>query len=98
MVGEVSDAVQAAIGTLPMLQREALILFEFEELSLEEVAAVAGCDAGAVKSRLHRARARLRSLLAPCWNQMRGGAKRGTVRPDDKPQKTLACPTKRSLP
>ena len=68
--GEITEAVQAAIGALPMLQREALVLFEFEELSLEEVAAVTGCDAGTVKSRLHRARARLRRVLAPCWSQM----------------------------
>jgi RNA polymerase sigma-70 factor (ECF subfamily) len=91
---ELSDAVQAAIGALPMLQREALVLFEFEELSLQEVAAVAGCDTGTVKSRLHRARARLRRVLAPCWNQMHGGTGRGTVQPDDRPQKTMVCPTK----
>jgi RNA polymerase sigma-70 factor (ECF subfamily) len=101
---EVSEAVQAAIGALPMLQREALVLFEFEELSLEEVAAVAGCDAGTVKSRLHRARARLRQVLAPCWNRMhRGGGSiggrvlptgQGTVQPADRPQKAMVRPTK----
>jgi DNA-directed RNA polymerase specialized sigma24 family protein len=91
--GQVSEAVQAAIGALPMLQREALVLFEFEELSLEQVAAVAGCDAGTVKSRLHRARARLRRVLAPCWNQMHGGRGPGTVEPTDRPQKTMVCGT-----
>ena len=45
---------------LALLQREAVVLFEFEGLSLEEVAAVAGCDAGTIKSRLFRARERLR--------------------------------------
>ena len=85
--GELSAAVQAAIGTLPVLQREALVLFEFEELSLEEIAGAAGCDAGTVKSRLHRARARLRRLLAPCWNQLRDG-KEGAA----------PAPRKRSLP
>jgi len=62
---EVSGAVQSAIRALPALQREAIVLFEFEGLSLEEVAAVTGCDAGTVKSRLHRARERLRRALAP---------------------------------
>src|SRR5579872_406986 len=57
--GDISDAVRSAIGTLPVLQREAIVLFEFEGLTLEEVAAVAGCDAGTIKSRLHRARERL---------------------------------------
>ena len=33
---EVSEAVRRAIGELPPLQREALILFEYEELSLAE--------------------------------------------------------------
>jgi RNA polymerase sigma-70 factor (ECF subfamily) len=61
---EVSDAVQAALDLLPPLQREAIALFEFEELSLEETAAVAHVDIGTVKSRLHRARERLRRSLA----------------------------------
>ncbi len=64
-VAEITGAVHAAIATLPLLQREALVLFEFEELSLQQVAEIMGCDPGAVKSRLHRARARLRRLLAP---------------------------------
>lgn len=61
----VRDAVHSAIAALPLLQREAIVLFEFEGLSLEEIAAVAGCDAGTVKSRLFRARERLRRVLAP---------------------------------
>jgi RNA polymerase sigma-70 factor (ECF subfamily) len=61
----VRDAVHSAVAALPLLQREAVVLFEFEGLSLEEVAAAAGCDAGTVKSRLFRARERLRRALAP---------------------------------
>ena len=66
---EVSEAVRKAIGELPPLQREALILFEYEELSLAEIAEVAGADVGTVKSRLHRARQRLRILLAPYFKE-----------------------------
>jgi RNA polymerase sigma-70 factor (ECF subfamily) len=62
---DVSSAVAAAVAALPQLQQEALILFEYEGLTLEEVAQVVGADAGAVKSRLHRARKRLRQVLAP---------------------------------
>jgi RNA polymerase sigma factor (sigma-70 family) len=62
---ERSDAVARAIAALPPLQREALILFEYEDLSLEEIAAVAGIEIGAVKARLHRARETLRRRLAP---------------------------------
>jgi RNA polymerase sigma factor (sigma-70 family) len=68
VTGEIAEAVQAAVATLPILQREVIILFEFEELSLEEVAAATGSGVGTVKSRLHRARERLRRSLAPYWN------------------------------
>jgi len=62
---DVARAVHAAVTELPALQREALALFEFEGLSLEETAAVVGADVGTVKSRLYRARERLRRALAP---------------------------------
>jgi RNA polymerase sigma-70 factor, ECF subfamily len=65
LASEVSGVVRKAIGELPPLQREALILFEYEELSLAEIAEIAGVDIGTVKSRLYRARQRLRILLAP---------------------------------
>jgi RNA polymerase sigma-70 factor (ECF subfamily) len=67
---EVSEVVRKAIGELPPLQREALILFEYEELSLAEIAEVAGADVGTVKSRLHRARERLRIALAPYFKSV----------------------------
>jgi len=66
---EVSEAVRKAVGELPTLQREALILFEYEELSLAEIAEVVGADVGTVKSRLYRARERLRILLAPYFKE-----------------------------
>ena len=62
---EQSEVIRQAISTLPLQQREALILFQYEELPLDEIAAILGIDIGAVKSRLHRARARLRRILAP---------------------------------
>ena len=60
---EVSDRVTEALSRLPPLQREAIVLFEYEEMSLAEIAEVAGCDAGTVSARLHRARAGLRKML-----------------------------------
>jgi RNA polymerase sigma-70 factor (ECF subfamily) len=56
--------VRNAISSLPPLQREVVILFQYEELSLAEIASVVGADVGTVKSRLHRAREGLRRLLA----------------------------------
>ena len=62
---ELSAKVQEAVAALPPLQREALVLFEYEGLPLSEIASISGTDVGAVKSRLHRARQRLRSSLGP---------------------------------
>jgi RNA polymerase sigma-70 factor (ECF subfamily) len=62
---EQSQVIQQAISTLPLQQREALILSQYEELPLEEIAVILGIDIGAVKSRLHRARARLKRILTP---------------------------------
>ena len=65
LAAERSELVARAVAELPLLQREAIALFTFEGLSLEEIANITGADAGAVKSRLHRARESLRSALAP---------------------------------
>ncbi|HYP00334.1 MAG TPA: sigma-70 family RNA polymerase sigma factor [Pyrinomonadaceae bacterium] len=62
---ELSAAVRAAVEGLPALQREVLILFEFEDLSLAEIALVVDAEVNTVKSRLARARAGLRRTLAP---------------------------------
>ena len=61
---DVSTAVSTAVAGLPQLQQEALILFEYEGVTLEEIAQIVGADTGTVKSRLHRARTRLRRVLA----------------------------------
>jgi RNA polymerase sigma-70 factor, ECF subfamily len=69
---ERSEAVGRAVAALPALQREALLLFEYEELSLEEIAQVTGVETGAVKARLHRARETLRRRLAPLMPERAG--------------------------
>jgi RNA polymerase sigma-70 factor (ECF subfamily) len=68
---ELSLKVQAAVFSLPPLQREALVLFEYEGLTLSEIASVVGTDVGAVKARLHRAREGLRNTLGPYLNSSR---------------------------
>ncbi|HEX8098485.1 MAG TPA: RNA polymerase sigma factor [Pyrinomonadaceae bacterium] len=62
---ELSSQVAMAVAGLSPLQREALILFEYEELTLAEIALIVGADVGTVKARLHRARRGLREWLAP---------------------------------
>ena len=61
---ELSEEVRKAVAALPPLQREVVVLVEYEELSLAEAASVVGADLGTVKSRLHRARRRLRRTLS----------------------------------
>jgi RNA polymerase sigma-70 factor, ECF subfamily len=65
---ELSSKVRDAVSSLPLLQREALILFEYEGLPLAAIARVVGADIGTVKSRLYRARVGLRNELAPYLN------------------------------
>jgi len=62
---ELAAEIRRAVFSLAPLQREALILFEYEGLSLNEIAEITGTDTGAVKSRLYRARERLKSMLRP---------------------------------
>jgi len=62
-VGEVGEVLRAALSTLPDHYREVLLLKDVEELSAEEVGDVLGEKVPAVKSRLHRARLKLRRML-----------------------------------
>jgi RNA polymerase sigma-70 factor (ECF subfamily) len=69
-VDEVVDAhelwprVADAIAQLPDDERDALILYVWEELSYEEIATALGTPIGTVRSRLNRARQTLRELRA----------------------------------
>ena len=65
---ELENQVRDAVLALPPLQREAVVLFEYEDLSLSEIAAITQSDVGAVKARLHRAREGLRRMLRPYLN------------------------------
>ncbi|HEV8415172.1 MAG TPA: RNA polymerase sigma factor [Bryobacteraceae bacterium] len=69
---EAADALNAAVASLPPLQREVLILAQYEELSLEEIARAVDAEIGTVKSRLHRARENLRRMLAPLRSRNAG--------------------------
>ncbi len=62
---ELAAKVREAVSNLPPMQREALVLFEYEGLALSDIATIIGTDVGAVKSRLYRAREGLRNTLGP---------------------------------
>jgi RNA polymerase sigma-70 factor, ECF subfamily len=55
--------VRAAIDKLPAEQREAVLLKYVEGMSYEEIAAVAGCQLGTVRSRLFYAKQTLQEQL-----------------------------------
>ncbi len=57
--------LRQAIDNLPESYRNIVVLRDIEELDIRETAAVLGISEGAVKVRLHRARALLQRELAP---------------------------------
>ena len=56
--------LREAIALLPEDQREALILTQLEKVPYEEAARALGVSEGTVKSRVNRAKARLREILS----------------------------------
>jgi RNA polymerase sigma-70 factor (ECF subfamily) len=68
---ELRALVRSKINDLPEGYREVLMLRDIEGLDTEETARMLETTAAAVKTRLHRARQALRTLLDPC---MAGGS------------------------
>ena len=62
---ELGAILRTAIEGLPEIYRNIVVLRDIEEMSIRETAAVLGISEGAVKVRLHRARAMLQRELAP---------------------------------
>lgn len=61
--GELNAFLKASLGILPPEQRAIVVLSDIEGLSYVEIAAVTSLALGTVKSRLNRARGRLRDYL-----------------------------------
>ena len=62
---ELSDVMNRAIGQLSEKLRAIIVLKEVDGFSYEEIADILECSRGTVKSRLFRARERLKELLGP---------------------------------
>ena len=60
----VRPQLTAALATLPAGDRDVLLLIAWEELSYQEASRALGIPVGTVRSRLHRARAKVRQALA----------------------------------
>jgi RNA polymerase sigma factor (sigma-70 family) len=62
---ELLEVVRDAVDILPPGQREVVLMHYVDDLSCEEIARLLGTTPGAIRVRLHRARAQLRHELAP---------------------------------
>ena len=62
---ELGEMLRAAIASLPAIYRNVVLLRDIEEMDVRETAQALGISEGAVKVRLHRARAQLQRELAP---------------------------------
>jgi RNA polymerase sigma-70 factor (ECF subfamily) len=69
---ETRNQVRACIDLLPDDHRMVLLLRDIEELDTEQTAALLGISVPAVKTRLHRARQALRTLLEPFFTPQPG--------------------------
>jgi len=61
---EMNHLLQAALNTLPLEQRTAVVLFDVEGYSYEEISFVENIAIGTVRSRISRGRARLRDYMS----------------------------------
>ena len=62
---ELRHYVTEAVNSLSLKHRTVVILHEFEGLTHAEIASILNCSEGTVRSRLHYARKKLRTLLKP---------------------------------
>ena len=60
---QLEDIVKRSIQKLEPEFREALVLADVEDMPYDEIAQIMGVPVGTVKSRIHRARAQLKSLV-----------------------------------
>ncbi len=61
---EVAGVVRLAVSKLPRHQRMAILLSHYENMSYEEIAKILRCSKGTVKSRIFRAKMRMKEFLA----------------------------------
>lgn len=62
---QIADTVNAAMDTLPLELRTAIVLREIEGLSYEEISTIMMCPIGTVRSRIFRAREVIAEKLKP---------------------------------
>jgi RNA polymerase sigma-70 factor (ECF subfamily) len=68
LAGEIGGRIEAALAKLSGRQRAVFTLRHFEDLRLDEIAAVLGLDVGTVKAHMARALAKLRVELSDLYS------------------------------
>lgn len=66
---ELGELVENAVKSLPRRQREVFMLYQYQELSYAEIAAVLGRPLGTIKSQMHYAILALRDKLKDAYSQ-----------------------------
>ncbi len=72
------EALQAALDSLPVIYREAVLLCDVEEMKYQEIAEVLSVPVGTVMSRIARGRKLLRQMLAGERSESAGGARKSS--------------------
>jgi RNA polymerase sigma factor (sigma-70 family) len=67
---EFQNALLGAVKALPSGERAAILAFYYEQLSLQEIAAISGIPAGTLKVRLCRARKKLKARLLSQYSEI----------------------------
>jgi RNA polymerase sigma-70 factor (ECF subfamily) len=73
-----TEQVRAAFQELQTEFREIILLRDYEGLSYQKIASLLDCPVGTVMSRLGRARAKLRTLVAPTFKRSSSSEMEGT--------------------
>ena len=72
-VNEAADVLKKCIQGLPFLQKEALILREYQDLDYEEISQILKKSLNTIKTLIHRARQNLKLKLLPYVKELGGG-------------------------
>ena len=67
------ETIQEVLNLISPDHRLVIVLKDIEGMSQEEISSTLNCSVGTVKSRLSRARAHLRDLLRPVYNEWKEG-------------------------
>ncbi len=66
---ETMDVLSKAIDNLPVKHKTALIMFEFQGLSIQDISDILKTSPGTIKSRLHHARLKLKNQMNEVFNK-----------------------------